>query len=117
MMKQSTFKSWASFSLMCAALLLMTAFAACSKDSSVEDIPDNPETPIDPGDWQAVSVAGGTIEKGDIALTFPAGTFAKDEKVAITEVKKGDIAGEHEASQFYQVSMPCTAGKPLTLKV
>ena len=72
--------------------------------------------PISDSDWQTVPATGGTIEKDDIALTFASGTFKTDAKVAITSVKKGEIGGQYEASPFYQISMPCTAAKPVTVK-
>ena len=118
-MRTTTRQVWATFCLVCTALLLATPFTACSDsdDPEVPDKPDTPVTPVNPEDYQAVPVSGGTIEKGDIAITFPSGTFTKDEQVAITEVKKGEIGGKNEASPFYQVTMPCTAGKPLTIRM
>ena len=109
-MRTTTRQVWATFCLVCTALLLATPFTACSDsdDPEVPDKPDTPVTPVNPEDYQAVPVSGGTIEKGDIAITFPSGTFTKDEQVAITEVKKGEIGGKNEASPFYQVTMPCT---------
>ena len=98
-----------------AAVLML---AACSeKDNNDDDNPLKPDTPINQGDWQTVSASGGTIEKGDIAITFPSGTFSSDTKVAVTEVKKGSILGEYEVSPFYQITLPLTMVKPLTVKV
>ena len=99
--------------------VLALMMGACSESNNNEEPvkPDTPVTPIDSGDWQTVPATGGTIEKGDIALTFPAGTFSSDTKVAITEVKKGTMGGDLEASPFYQITMPATTAKPITVKV
>lgn len=99
--------------------VLALMMGACSESNKNEEPakPDTPVTPVDPGDWQTVPAAGGTITKGDIALTFPAGTFSSDTKVAITEVKKGEMGGDLEASPFYQITMPATTAKPLTVSV
>lgn len=104
------------------AAMMMTGFTACTTTEDKVDDPEQPEkpkpeVPVNNDDWQTVPAAGGTIEKDDIAITFPSGTFTTDTKVAITEVKKGEIGGEYEASPFYQISMPCTAGKPITIKI
>lgn len=111
--------SWAVLRLMCAALLCSTIFIACSesKDSDEPDNPDVPVTPVKPGDYQNVPVTGGTIEKGDISIEFPAGTFDADTKVAITEVKKGEIGGKYEASPFYQLTLPMSSNKPFSVKM
>ena len=116
MMKTISRHAWATICLMCTALLLSTAFIACSDSNDTGEKQDS-ATPVNPDDWQTVPAAGGTIKKGSIAITFPSGTFDKDEKVAITEINKGKVGGEHEASPFYQITMPCTVGKPLTVKI
>jgi len=115
-MKNLTRHACASLCLMCTALLLSTAFIACG-DSDDSDNPGKPDIPVNPEDFQNVPITGGTITKGNIALTFPSGTYGTDTKVAITELKKGEIGGEYEASPFYQITMPCTASKPLTIKI
>jgi len=108
-----------SFWLLLPAMALL--MGACGE--SDKDDPDNPETPItpvtpvNPGDWQTVPAAGGTIEKGDIALTFPAGTFDSDTKVAIQAVKKGSIGGDCEASPFYQLTLNTATKKPFSVKM
>lgn len=79
--------------------------------------PSTPDVPISKDDWQTVPANGGTIDKGDIALTFPSGTFGSDANIAITEVQKGQMGGNNEASKFYQISMPCTTNKPITVKI
>ncbi len=111
-------KQWKLLQMMF-AVILMAGLTACTKTEEVVDEPEKqkPEVPVNKDDWQTVSAGGGTIEKGDIAITFPKGTFNADTKVAVTEVKKGDIGGEYEASPFYQISMPCTASKPVTVKI
>ena len=97
-------------------LTLVLCLTACKEDDSNADEQAPPSVPVSNDDWQNVSASGGTIEKGDIALTFPAGTFSSSEKVAITNVKQGSMLGEYEASPFYQITMPCTAGKPTTIR-
>ena len=100
-----------------AMLAIVLCIAACKESDDVDSNTSDPTTPINNSDWQTVPATGGTIEKGDIALTFPSGTFDADTKVAITEVKKGNIGGEYEASPFYQITMPATTGKPVTVKM
>ena len=104
-------------------LLLLPVLAlmmgACGESNNDEELskPDTPVTPVNPGDWQTVPAKGGTIEKGDIALSFPAGTFDADTKVAITEVKKGSVGGECEVSPFYQLTVSNATNKPITVKM
>ena len=113
--------------LLCAVILL-TGFTACSTSEDKVEEPKTPQTPEQPenpkpdvpvnnSDWQTVPATGGTIQKDDISITFPDGTFTTDAQVAITEVKKGEIGGEYEASPFYQITLPCNAGKPMTIKI
>ena len=104
---------------MLATILMLTA---CSEkddnaDNSTDPTPVNPEKPISSDDWQTVSTSGGTIEKGDIAISFPAGTFSSDTKVAITEVKEGESCGDYEVSKFYQLTMPGTVHKAITVQI
>ena len=101
------------------ALFMLSGLTACdSTEDSVDDSSKpKPEVPISDDDWQVVPATGGTITKDSISIIFPSGTFSKETKVAITEVKKGEIGGEYEASKFYQITMPCTASKPLSFKV
>lgn len=99
--------------------VLALMMGACSESNNNEepDKPDTPVNPVDPGDWQTVPTAGGTIERGDIALTFPQGTFSKEEKVAIKEVKQGELFKEFEASTFYQLTLPASNNKPISVKI
>jgi len=105
--------------MMLTTVLLATFITSCSESGSDSDpstTPTQPQTPVSDGDWQVVPVTGGTIEKGDISITFPSGTFSKDTKVAVTEVKKGQTVGsDYEASAFYQITMPITTHKPMTI--
>ena len=105
--------------MMLTAVLLATFITSCSESSSDSDpsSPTQPQTPVAEGDWQVVPATGGTIEKGDITITFPSGTFSGETKVAITEVRRGDVLGTDEVSKFYQLTMPATVGKELTIKV
>ena len=84
--------------------VLPLLMAACSENNNEENggkTTPNPNVPVSNDDWQTVPATGGSIEKGDIVLTFPSGTFGKDTKVAITEVKKGTIGGKFEASLLH----------------
>ena len=99
------------------ALFLLSGLTACdSTEDSVEDSA-KPKVPIADGDWQVVPATGGTITKDSISITFPSGTFAEETKVAITEIQKGKIGGEYEASKFYQIAMPSNAGKTMAVKM
>lgn len=97
--------------------LLSVGLSACSSTENDKTSPSTPDVPISNDDWQTVPANGGTIDKGDIALTFPSGTFGSDANIAITEVQKGQTGGNNEASKFYQISMPCTTNKPITVKI
>ncbi len=100
--------------------VLPLLMAACSENNNEENggkTTPNPNVPVSNDDWQTVPATGGSIEKDDIVLTFPSGTFGKDTKVAITEVKKGTIGGKFEASPFYQVTMPATTAAQVKVKI
>ena len=96
--------------------VLALIMGACKESNDNEDT-TKPNIPVNPGDWQAVPVSGGTIEKGDIAITFPSGTFTTDTEVAVTEAKKGEVLGDDEVSTFYQITMPPQINKPLTISI
>ncbi len=100
-------------------VVLAIGLTSCSDKNEIDDPTTHvtPATPVNPEDYVTVPVAGGTITKGDISITFPSGTFSTDKKVAITEVKKGNILGEDEASKFYQVTIPITTHEPMTISV
>ena len=106
--------------MMLTTVLLATFITSCSESGSDSDpstTPTQPQTPVSDGDWQVVPATGGTIEKGDITITFPSGTFNKDTKIAITEVKKGETCGEYEASKFYQLTTPAKLDKPISVSI
>lgn len=101
------------------ALIVATGFAACTDKNEVET-PENPgaqTTPVSPEDYVTVPTSGGTITKGDITITFPESTFPKDEKVAVTEIKKGSIGGDLEASRFHKITIPSTTDQPITIRI
>ena len=103
-------------------MLLMLALcltAACSDKNEDEPAgPDNPSGPTTPtGDEFTVAATGGTVEKGDIAITFPSGTFTGETKVYVKEVTKGEIRSEDEVSTFYQVTMPVDSRQPVTVSI
>ena len=108
--------------LKCITMMLMMMFlaTACSDGNSDEEKPKDPqgsETPISNGDWQVVPATGGTIQKGDITIVFPSGTFDTDTKIAITSLEKGKMGGKYEASKFYMVTIPSTTNKGITIKL
>ena len=107
-------------------ILAMLAFAFCFSACTPEDIIDiftdddqeTPATPSDPTDDKntvTVTSNGALVTHGDISINFPKGTFTNDSKVTVTDVKKGEIGGKYEASQFFKVTMPATTNKKLTL--
>ena len=98
-------------------MLAVIFMVSCSEKNEETTEPVKPVVPIDEGDWQSVPAKGGTIEKGNIAITFPSGTFTSDTKVAISEVKKGQMCGDYELSTFYQVSLPAKCARAVTVTV
>lgn len=108
---------WLKFITMMAIMFLATA---CSDSNSDEEKPKDPqgsETPGNSDDWQVVPATGGTIQKGDITIVFPSGTFDTDTKIAITSLEKGKVGGKYEASKFYMVTIPSTTNKGITIKL
>ena len=101
------------------ALLPMLLVAAAFAFSCTPEVdPLKPENPISAADWHTVSTAGEVIETGDITLDFPSGTFASEERVAVTEVRKGSILGDAEKSPFYQITLPSGGSKKgFTVKI
>ena len=106
--------------LLGAAILLLGLAACGSSEGSVDEKePEKPkpEVPVADGDWQVVPVTGGTITKDSISITFPSGTFSEETKVAITEVKKGEVLGGDEVSKFYQLTMPTLVKKSFVVNL
>ena len=102
------------------ALVMLFSMAACGEkgdDVTNEAEGPKPPTTVDDNDWQTVASSGGTIEKDSISITFPSGTFSGDTKVAISNVSKGKICGNNEASPFYQITMPITTKRATTIKI
>lgn len=103
--------------------ILATLFAAtvliavsCQKEESF----DKPTVNIKTADWHTIPAAGDIIEVNDILLEFPAGSFDKEAKVAITPVKPGTVkdASGRELSEFYQVVLPSSGTKqPITVGI
>lgn len=102
-------------------VFLLAGLTACgSSEGSVDEKePEKPkpEVPVADGDWQVVPATGGTITKDSISITFPSGTFSEETKVAITDTKKGETLGEYEVSKFYQITMPVSTARSLTVKM
>lgn len=115
-MKTTNLKNRWLLHLLSAAIMTI-GLTACSGSDDKVDEPLKPDTKITDSDWQNIPVDGGTIEKGDITIQFPSGTFSSDTKVAVSEVKKGQIFGEDEVSKFYQVTMPLSIAKSLSVKI
>ena len=115
-MKNLTKQTWATLCLLCTALLLSTCFIACSDSNNSEDT-DKPDTPVNPADHQTVPTSGTTLKNGDITIVFPPNTFPEETKVAITELKKGEVLGDNEVSKFYQLTLPPRFDKPLTISI
>jgi len=102
--------------LLCSIILLagLTACSSSEGDANGESEPIKPTEPISDGDWQTISTDGGTIEKDDITVIFPSGTFSEDSKVAITETSAIGSA----RSKFYQVTLPkIGTNKSFTIKL
>ena len=111
---KSISKFWMWLLTLC---LIASSFCACSKDNETGDEPLLPTTPVSNSDWQTIPKSGGTIEKGDITLEFPSGTFGEETKVAVSEVKKGETYAEFEASTFYQVTLPAKVDRDIKVKI
>ena len=106
--------------ILLSALFLISGLTACdSTEGTVESEPNKPkpEVPVADSDWQVVPATGGAITKDDITIDFPSGSFPEDTKVAITEVKKGEVAGIYEVSKFYQVTMPNSLNRFITFSI
>ena len=106
---------WTTLCLLLTAVLLPVSFIACS-DGGDSGNTETPDPPVNPVEYKEVPVSGGTVEYGDVAIEFPSGTYDDDKTVGISEVTKGEICGDLEASAFYQLSLPVSSNKPLTVK-
>lgn len=98
--------------MLCTAAFMLVS---CSGKDEIIDDPDGQAT--GQSDWKDVPASGGTITKGDIALTFPPGTFLTNSKVAVTELAKGEVGGEHEVSKFYEITLPATTKAPVKITI
>ena len=101
------------------AMMLMVV--ACTEKNIVEpedpEDPTNPENPVNPKDWHTIPVSGGDITVDNFTISLPSGTFETETKVAVTKEKAGDICGENEVTNFYQITSPIITNKPITVKV
>lgn len=100
--------------LMTTLLVLSLVVAACS--DSNEPVPQTVDDPVIVADIP-VPAEGATIEKEDIAVTFPANTFTSDTKVGLEKVTKGKFLGEDEVSDFYKLVVPADLRQPFTVKI
>lgn len=104
-------------------VLLALGLTACGDKEEIADpdsptIPQiNPSTPINAEDYVDVPTAGATIAKGDLNIIISEETFDKKTKVAVTKVAKGEVVGEDEASEYYQLMMPASNKKPITVSL
>ena len=89
----------ATYLLFAAALIVVLA-------SCIKEDPLKPAIDVKPGDWHEISSSGGTIEEEGITLEFPSGTFEGTGKVALSKIPSGNLLGQNEKSQFYQVMLP-----------
>lgn len=100
------------------AILTMSLMACSTKeDVADEREPLKPETPVEKDEWETIQPDGGVIERDDITIQFPKGTFSSETKVAVSEVKKGQILGEDEVSKFYQITLPYSCAKEFKIKI
>ena len=108
---------WLTLSAAC-ILILTAGLAACSSESDNEEKKEGKNENTNTGNGSnTVTSDAGTVSFGDLTIDFPKGAFLKDAKVKVTEVKKGAVGGDYEASKFYKITMPVTTLKNLTLKV
>ena len=91
--------------LLCASAVVFTSFS-CTKED-----PLKPPVDVKNGDWQNVPKSGATIEQGALVIEIPSGTFAGDTQIAVSEAKKGAIAGSQEKSPFYQLTFKAGGSK------
>jgi hypothetical protein len=99
--------------------ILTMGLMACSTKEDVADErePLKPETPVEKDEWETILPDGGVIERDDITIQFPKGTFSSETKVAVSEVKKGQILGEEEVSKFYQITLPYSCAKDFKVTI
>ena len=95
--------------LLMAAALFSSILLSCEEEEDNNKTPSNPTTPTTPttppkGDWIDVPAKGGTINKGDLTIKFPSGTFDGATQVAVTEVSASGVT-EGAVSKFYQVKL------------
>lgn len=113
-------KDWQPYLMIAVMMMSMLMTTACSDSNGEVEKPTDlpkPETPVSDGDWQVVPTTGGKIVKDDFTIEFPNGTFKKDTKIAVVEMKKGEVGHEYEASKFYKVVMPATTNKAITIRM
>lgn len=100
------------------SLLLPLVALSCNPVVNGDDAGNAQGIAVGSADWQPVGGSAGHLSKGDVTLDFPAGTFGDTDKVAITDVPAGSVAGEDEKSPFYQFTMPAGgSAKPLTVAI
>ena len=100
-----------------AALAMLFSISACSDSKSDEIGKTTPKDPVSDDGWQIVPASGGTIEKDDMTIEFPSGTFSSDTKVTITKAKKGETFGKYEVSEAYKVTLPATLKKAIKVRI
>ncbi|MCB9248419.1 MAG: hypothetical protein H6613_07660 [Ignavibacteriales bacterium] len=86
---------------------------SCSDDPSSPKKED--EDPL-PEETVTIGVEGGTVEKGDLKLTIPAGAFDEDYNISVSEVEDDGAFGDNAVTPSYKISgIPGDYSKPLKL--
>ena len=105
-----------------ALLAFAITFSSCDPLDLIDVIDDDDTEQQNNGtkpnkDAVTVGPNGALVTHGDISVNFPKGTFSEDHTVSISALTAGEVAGEHEVSKFYQVIMPATTKKKLTIRI
>lgn len=107
-----------------AALICVLALFACDPyEPDIPDVPDTPDTPdtpttpTAPKGYVTLPTKGGILSLGDMAITFPKGSYPSDVFVSLKKVKAGEAMGDDEVSAFYELTIPPQLGKELTIKL
>ena len=102
-----------SLLILLASVVLITSLS-CSEDPSS---PKKVDEDTIPQDAVTIGVEGGTVEKGDLTITIPAGAFDGNYDIAVNEVEDDGAFGENSVSTSYKINgLPSDYTKPLTVK-
>lgn len=81
---------------------------------------DDPSSPVTekPIDAVSIGVNGGIIEKDDLSITIPAGSFDGNYDISVSEVEDDGAFGENTISSSYKiVGLPENFKKPIEIKI